>query len=116
AVAAPGARYGGGHNEGVVGKAIAGRDDAVVATKFGIVRGEDGSIRGLNGRPEYVAATARGSLGGPGTRRIDRIDLLYCHRIDPEVPLEETVGAMARLVEEGLVAEIGLSEVTAEQL
>jgi aryl-alcohol dehydrogenase-like predicted oxidoreductase len=105
--------YGRGHNERLVGTAIAGRDDAVVATKFGIVRGEDGSIRGLNGRPEYVAATVRGSLERLG---IERIDLLYCHRVDPEVPLEETVGAMARLVDEGLVAELGLSEVTAGQL
>jgi aryl-alcohol dehydrogenase-like predicted oxidoreductase len=105
--------YGLGHNERLVGKAIAGRDDAVVATKFGIVRGEDGSIRGLNGRPDYVARTVRGSLERLGR---ERIDLLYCHRIDPEVPLEETVGAMARLVEEGLVGEIGLSEVTAGQL
>jgi len=105
--------YGRGHNERLVGKAIAGRADAVVATKFGIVRGEDGSIRGLDGRPEYVARTVRGSLERLGR---ERIDLLYCHRIDPEVPLEETVGAMGRLVEEGLVAEIGLSEVTAAQL
>ena len=105
--------YGRGHNERLVGKAIAGRDAAVVATKFGIVRGEDGSILGLDGRPEYVARTVRGSLERLG---VERIDLLYCHRIDPEVPLEETVGAMARLVEEGLVAEIGLSEVTAAQL
>ncbi|MGE0029273.1 MAG: aldo/keto reductase [Thermoleophilia bacterium] len=105
--------YGRGHNERLVGRAIVGRDDAVVATKFGIVRGEDGSIRGLNGRPEYVAATVRGSLERLGR---ERIDLLYCHRIDPEVPLEETVGAMARLVEEGLVGAIGLSEVTAAQL
>ena len=105
--------YGRGHNERLVGKAIAGRADAVVATKFGIVRGEDGSIRGLDGRPEYVARTVRGSLERLGR---ERIDLLYCHRIDPEVPLEETVGAMGRLVGEGLVAEIGLSEVTADQL
>jgi aryl-alcohol dehydrogenase-like predicted oxidoreductase len=105
--------YGRGHNERLVGKAIAGRDDAVVATKFGIVRGEDGSIRGLDGRPEYMARTVRDSLERLG---VERIALLYCHRIDPEVPLEETVGAMARLVEEGLVAEIGLSEVTAAQL
>jgi aryl-alcohol dehydrogenase-like predicted oxidoreductase len=99
--------YGRGHNEQLVGKAIAGRDDAVVATKFGIVRGEDGSIRGLDGRPEYVAATARGSLERLGR---DRIDLLYCHRIDPEVPLEETVGAMAELVRAGKVRHLGLSE------
>ncbi len=106
--------YGGGANERLVGRAVRGRrDDAVIATKFGMVRGDDGSIAGLNGRPEYVHASCRGSLERLG---IERIDLYYCHRVDPEVPLEETVGAMAELVEQGLVATIGLSEVTADQL
>lgn len=106
--------YGRGANERLVRRAIAGRrDEAVVATKFGIVRGEDGAIVGLNGRPEYVHASCRGSLDRLG---IERIDLYYCHRVDPDVPVEETVGAMAELVEQGLVARIGLSEVTPDQL
>ena len=106
--------YGRGHNERLVGRGIRGhRDEAYVATKFGIVRGDDGSIAGLDGRPEYVHAACRASLERLG---IERIDLYYCHRIDPAVPLEETVGAMAELVDQGLVAQIGLSEVTADQL
>ena len=106
--------YGRGANERLVGRAIRGhRDDAVIATKFGIVRGDDGAILGLNGRPEYVHSSCRASLERLG---IERIDLYYCHRVDPEVPVEETVGAMAELVEQGLVARIGLSEVTADQL
>ena len=96
------------------GRAIRGRrDDAVIATKFGMVRGDGGAIVGLNGRPEYVHASCRASLERLG---IEHIDLYYCHRIDPEVPLEETVGAMAELVDQGLVARIGLSEVTPDQL
>ncbi len=106
--------YGLGANERLVGRAIRGRrGEAVIATKFGIVRGEDGAILGLNGRPEYVHASCRGSLERLG---IERIDLYYCHRVDPDVPVEETVGAMTELVEQGLVSAIGLSEVTADQL
>jgi aryl-alcohol dehydrogenase-like predicted oxidoreductase len=106
--------YGRGHNERLIGRAIAGRrDEVVLATKFGILRGDDGAILGLDGRPEYVQAACRASLGRLG---IERIDLYYCHRLDPAVPLEETVGAMAGLVREGLVASIGLSEATPDQI
>lgn len=106
--------YGRGHNERLVGRAIRGhRDEAVIATKFGIVHAPDGSIAGLDGRPEHVHASCRASLERLG---VERIDLYYCHRLDPKVPLEETVGAMAELVDQGLVARIGLSEVTADQL
>ena len=100
--------YGTGHNEELVGKAIKGRrNDIVLATKFGNVRGPDGSFLGINGRPEYVRSACEASL-----RRlnIETIDLYYQHRVDANVPIEETVGAMARLVEEGKVRCLGLSE------
>jgi aryl-alcohol dehydrogenase-like predicted oxidoreductase len=100
--------YGAGANERLVGRAIAGRREQVVlATKFGIVRGEDPMDRRISGRPEYVREACEASL-----RRldVDHIDLYYQHRVDPEVPIEETVGAMARLVEEGKVRHLGLSE------
>ena len=100
--------YGTGHNEELVGKAIRGRrNDIVLATKFGNVRGPDGSFLGINGRPEYVRSACEASL-----RRlnIETIDLYYQHRVDANVPIEETVGAMARLVEEGKVRCLGLSE------
>jgi aryl-alcohol dehydrogenase-like predicted oxidoreductase len=100
--------YGIGHNEELVGKAIKGqRNDIVLASKFGNMRGADGSFLGINGRPEYVRAACEASL-----RRLDveTIDLYYQHRVDANVPIEETVGAMARLVEEGKVRYLGLSE------
>ncbi len=107
--------YGPFKNEELVGKAIAGkRAEYVIATKFGIVRDpNDISIRGVNGRPEYVREAAEASLKRLG---IDEIDLYYQHRVDPETPIEETVGAMSRLVEEGKVRFIGLSEAGAETL
>ena len=100
--------YGIGKNEILVGKAINGkRDQIVVATKFGNVRGEDGSFLGVNGRPEYVKKCCDASLK---RLDIDIIDLYYQHRVDPNVPIEETVGAMAELVKEGKVRFLGLSE------
>lgn len=100
--------YGVGANERLVGKALAGRRDrAVIATKFAVQRGEDGSFRGLSGRPEYVKAACEASLKRLG---IDTIDLYYQHRVDPTVSIEDTVGAMAELVKEGKVRFLGLSE------
>ncbi|MEQ8971657.1 MAG: aldo/keto reductase [Coleofasciculus sp. C1-SOL-03] len=100
--------YGCGDNERLVGKAIANhRDQVILATKFGIVRGQDSQVRGVNGRPEYVHQACDASLERLG---IDHIDLYYLHRVDPNVPIEETVGAMAELVEQGKVRYIGLSE------
>jgi len=101
--------YGPHTNERLVGSAIAGRrDDVVLATKFGIVRDpEDPARRGVDGRPEYVRACCEASLRRLG---VDHVDLYYQHRVDPEVPIEETVGAMGELVEEGKVRHIGLSE------
>ena len=99
--------YGNGHNEELVGRAIADRRDRVVlATKFGNIRRPDGSAD-VNGRPEYVAAACEASL-----RRlhVEHVDLYYQHRVDPTVPIEETVGAMARLVEQGKTRHLGLSE------
>ena len=100
--------YGPFSNERLVGKAIRGkRDRVVLATKFGNVRGEDGSFLGVSGKPDYVRKACEGSL-----RRLetDHIDLYYQHRVDSEVPIEETVGAMADLVKEGKVRYLGLSE------
>ncbi|HVX67107.1 MAG TPA: aldo/keto reductase [Bryobacteraceae bacterium] len=100
--------YGKGDNEVLVGRAIRGRRDQVVlATKFGIVRTEDPSFRAVSGRPEYVRKSCEDSLRRLG---VDRIDLYYQHRVDPDTPIEDTVGAMARLVEEGKVRFLGLSE------
>jgi aryl-alcohol dehydrogenase-like predicted oxidoreductase len=100
--------YGVGKNEILIGKALKGkRENYIVATKFGNVRGEDGSFLGVNGRPEYVRKCCDASLKRLG---IDVIDLYYQHRVDPNVPIEETVGTMASLVEEGKVKFIGLSE------
>lgn len=100
--------YGTGHNEQLIGRAIADRrEQAIIATKFGIVRGADASFRGLNGRPEYVQQACDASLQRLG---IDVIDLYYLHRVDPTVPVEETVGAMASLVQQGKVRYLGLSE------
>ena len=100
--------YGPFTNERLVGRAVGGRrDSAIVATKFGNQRGPDGAFLGINGRPEYVRRACDGSLGRLG---IERIDLYYQHRVDPSVPIEETVGAMVDLVREGKVRCLGLSE------
>lgn len=100
--------YGVGKNELLVGKAIKGkRDQFIVATKFGNMRGADGSFLGVNGTPEYVKNCCDESLK---RLDIDVIDLYYQHRVDPNVPIEETVGAMAELVKEGKVKYLGLSE------
>ncbi|HKK46346.1 MAG TPA: aldo/keto reductase, partial [Balneolaceae bacterium] len=106
--------YGVGNNEKLVGKAIKNhRDEVVIATKFGIVRSNNGSFDGVNGRPEYVRKSCEASLQRLG---IDTIDLYYQHRVDPEVPIEETVGAMSELVEEGKVRYLGLSEASPETM
>jgi len=100
--------YGLGANEALVGRALAGRRDEVeLATKFGNVRDAAGSYGGVNGRPEYARSACQASLARLG---VERIDLYYLHRVDPAVPIEETVGAMAELVAEGSVAHLGLSE------
>jgi aryl-alcohol dehydrogenase-like predicted oxidoreductase len=100
--------YGPFHNEQLIGAAIAGRrDDVIVATKFGNERRPDGSYVGVNGRPEYVHAACDASLGRLG---VDHIDLYYQHRVDPDVPVEETWGAMAELVAAGKVRHLGISE------
>jgi aryl-alcohol dehydrogenase-like predicted oxidoreductase len=102
-------QYGLGANERLVGEAIADRRDAVMlATKFGVVRDpENPTRRSINGRPEYVHQACDASLRRLG---VDHIDLYYQHRVDPEVPIEETVGAMAELVDAGKVRFLGLSE------
>jgi len=98
--------YGAGHNETIVGKAIKGRrDELVLATKFGNLGGRGGKF--ADGRPEFVAASCEASLKRLG---VEVIDLYYQHRIDPSVPIEDTVGAMARLVQQGKVRALGLSE------
>jgi aryl-alcohol dehydrogenase-like predicted oxidoreductase len=101
--------YGPHTNEMLVGKALAGRrDDAVIATKFGIVRdATNPTRRSVNGRPEYVKEACDGSLSRLG---VDHIDLYYQHRVDPDTPIEETVGAMGELVAQGKVRFLGLSE------
>jgi aryl-alcohol dehydrogenase-like predicted oxidoreductase len=100
--------YGPFTNEVLVGKALrAHRDKAVIATKFGFVRDPDGTRRGISGRPEYVRQACDASLKRLG---VETIDLYYQHRIDPDTPIEETVGAMAELVKAGKVRYLGLSE------
>ena len=100
--------YGMGRNEELVGRAIADRRDRVIlATKFGNVRGPDGAFLGVNGRPDYVRASCESSLRRLG---VDVIDLYYQHRVDPNTPIEDTVGAMADLVRAGKVRFLGLSE------
>jgi aryl-alcohol dehydrogenase-like predicted oxidoreductase len=100
--------YGPFTNEVLVGTAIRRRrDEVVLATKFGIVRTADPQVRGVNGRPEYVRSACEASLKRLG---VDTIDLYYQHRVDPATPIEDTVGAMARLVAEGKVRFLGLSE------
>jgi aryl-alcohol dehydrogenase-like predicted oxidoreductase len=103
--------YGRGDNEQLVGRAIRGRRDQVIlATKFGNVRDDSGRWVGVNGRPEYVRSCCDASLRRLG---LDTIDLYYQHRVDPDVPIEETVGAMADLVHSGKVLMLGLSEAAA---
>jgi aryl-alcohol dehydrogenase-like predicted oxidoreductase len=105
--------YGWGHNEEVVGRAIKGRRDKIVlASKFGQVRGEGGAST-VDGRPEYVQAACEASLKRLG---VDVIDLYYQHRVDPSVPVEDTVGAMVRLVQQGKVRFLGLSEARPERI
>jgi aryl-alcohol dehydrogenase-like predicted oxidoreductase len=100
--------YGWGHNEELLGRAIRGRRDQVIlATKFGQVRSTAGGGNLVNGRPEYLPQACDASLKRLG---VDVIDLYYQHRVDPEVPIEETVGAMQRLVEQGKVRFLGLCE------
>jgi aryl-alcohol dehydrogenase-like predicted oxidoreductase len=105
--------YGDGHNEELVGEAIAGRRDEVqLATKFSLRRNDRGGMD-IDGRPENVRASAEASLRRLG---VDVIDLYYQHRVDPEVPIEDTVGAMAELVEQGKVRHLGLSEASAASI
>jgi aryl-alcohol dehydrogenase-like predicted oxidoreductase len=100
--------YGTGHNEQLVGRAIRDRRDRVtLATKFGNVRGPDGAFLGVSGKPDYVRSACDASLKRLG---VDVIDLYYQHRVDPETPIEDTVGAMAELVRQGKVRHLGLSE------
>ena len=100
--------YGTGHNEELIARAIDGRrHEVTVATKFGNVRGEGGTFLGVSGKPEYVRQACEASLR---RLRVATIDLYYQHRVDTDVPIEETVGAMARLVEQGKVRYLGLSE------
>lgn len=106
--------YGPFTNEELLGKALANRREKVIlATKFGIKRGQDGAWLGISGSPEYAKACCDASLMRLNT---DYIDLYYQHRPDPEVPIEETIGAMAELVQTGKVRYIGLSEASAEDL
>src|SRR3954454_21722237 len=106
--------YGPFTNERLVGRAIGGRrDEVVVATKFGNVRGENGERLGIRGDAEYVRQACEGSLERLG---VDHIDLYYQHRVDKEVPIEETVGAMAELVEQGKVRYLGLSEASPQTI
>jgi aryl-alcohol dehydrogenase-like predicted oxidoreductase len=106
--------YGPFENERLVGRALAGRrGEVVLATKFGNERREDGSWIGVNGRPEYVRQACDASLGRLG---VDHIDLYYQHRVDLNVPIEETVGAMAELVSQGKVRYLGLSEAAADTI
>jgi aryl-alcohol dehydrogenase-like predicted oxidoreductase len=104
--------YGVGRNERLLSKVLrTRRDEVVLATKFGNVRGEDGAFLGIDGSPAYVAAACDASLKRLG---VDHIDLYYQHRVDAKVPVEETVGAMSRLVEAGKVRHLGLSEASGD--
>lgn len=106
--------YGSGHNEQLVGRALRGRRDQVIlATKFGNVRGPGGSFLGVDGRPEYVRQCCDASLQRLG---VERIDLYYQHRVDPKTPIEETVGAMAELIQQGKVRYLGLSEAASDTI
>ena len=104
--------YGTGHNEKLLAQAIAGRrDDLVIASKFGIVRNREGDGPQRNGSPAYARQSVEGSLQ---RLRIDHIDLYYLHRVDPDTPIEDTVGELARLKQEGKIGAIGLSEAPAD--
>lgn len=106
--------YGSGHNEELLGKALKGRfGNITLATKFAMQRGPKGEFLGLSGKPEYVKRACEASLKRLG---VDTIDLYYYHRVDPNTPIEDTVGAMAQLVKEGKVRYLGLSEVKGETL
>jgi aryl-alcohol dehydrogenase-like predicted oxidoreductase len=106
--------YGVGENEVLVGKAIAGRrSEVILATKFGNIRNAKGEFLGISGRPEYVKSACEASLKRLG---VQVIDLYYQHRVDPNTPIEETIGAMAELVHEGKVRYIGLSEAAASTI
>ncbi|ALQ03252.1 MULTISPECIES: aldo/keto reductase [Pseudomonas] len=106
--------YGPHTNEELLGRALRGkRDSLYLASKFGLVRSSDPHARGVNGRPDYVRQSVEGSLKRLDT---DYLDLYYQHRIDPEVPVEETIGAMAELVKAGKVRHIGISEASAETI
>lgn len=106
--------YGVGHNEELVGKAVRDRREQVIlATKFGNVRGSDGSFLGVNGQPDYVRSACEASLKRLG---VEVIDLYYQHRVDPNTPIEDTVGAMAELVQQGKVRYLGLSEAAPETI
>ena len=106
--------YGVGANEELIGKAIKGkRDKVVIATKFGNVRGANGEYLGINGEPDYVRKSCDESLKRLG---VEVIDLYYQHRVDPNTPIEETVGAMAELVSQGKVRHLGLSEAAAKTI
>ncbi|MFN8531440.1 MAG: aldo/keto reductase [Anaerolineae bacterium] len=103
--------YGMGHNESLVGRALQGkRDQVILATKFGIVRDEQGNRKGFSGKPEYVRAACEASLKRLG---VEVIDLYYQHRYDDSTPIEDTIGTMAQLVQEGKVRFLGLSETSA---
>jgi aryl-alcohol dehydrogenase-like predicted oxidoreductase len=106
--------YGAGRNEELLGQAIRGqRDQVIIATKFGNVRNPDGTFKGVNGKPEYLRQCCEASLKRLG---VEAIDLYYQHRVDPETPIEDTVGEMAALVKEGKVRWLGLSEAAAQTL
>ncbi len=106
--------YGPYKNEKLVGKALKDiRDDVILATKFGIVRNDDQKSRNINGKPEYVKSACEASLKRLG---VDHIDLYYQHRVDPDTPIEDTIGAMAELVKEGKVRFLGMSEASADTI
>src|SRR5262249_3839753 len=106
--------YGSGHNEEFLGEVLgAARGSIVLATKFGAIRSSDGRSYRVDGRPEHVRRACEASLA---RLRTDVVDLYYQHRVDPATPIEETVGAMARLVDEGKVRFLGLSECSAATL
>jgi len=106
--------YGRGANEELVGRFLRDRrDEVVLATKFAIVRDEKGNFLGISGKPEYVKSACEASLKRLG---VETIDLYYQHRVDPETPIEDTVGAMAELVKEGKVRFLGLSEAPPEEI